>query len=181
MNYTNEENTSKRKRAIIILLVLVLLAAIVFTVKSCIDRKGVELSGGSGITYDANATLGGWEGGDTDEIVETLNRQVQAGMINISMNTTPVFSDGTSKGNLMIVNEGVNLYPQVVEITRNDTGETIYTSGAIPVGSKIGQDTLDVVLPAGNYECTALFSSVDPDSGAVIGCAGAIITITVLE
>ncbi len=37
----------------------------------------------------------------------------------------------------MIVNEGVNNYPQVVEIIRNDTQEKIYKSGAIPVGSKI--------------------------------------------
>ncbi len=58
-------------------------------------------------------------------------------MINISMNTTPIFSDGTTEGNLMIVNEGVNNYPQVVEIIRNDTQEKIYKSGAIPVGSKI--------------------------------------------
>ena len=36
----------------------------------------------------------------------------------------------------MIVNEGVNRYPQIVEITRNDTGETIYKSGAIPSAAK---------------------------------------------
>ncbi len=33
-----------------------------------------------------------------DKIVEGLNEQVEAGMINISMNTSPVFSDGTSGG-----------------------------------------------------------------------------------
>ena len=86
-------------------------------------------------------------------------------MINISMNTSPVFSDGTSEGNLMIVNEGVNRYPQVVEITRNDTGETIYKSGAIPVGSKIEKAKLSADLDAGTYECTALFYNVDPDTG----------------
>ena len=58
-------------------------------------------------------------------------------MINISMNTSPVFEDGTSEGNLMIVNDTSNLYPQIVEISLNDTGETIYKSGGIPVGSKI--------------------------------------------
>ena len=29
-------------------------------------------------------------------------------MINISMNTSPVFSDGESEGSLMIVNEDIN-------------------------------------------------------------------------
>jgi hypothetical protein len=72
-------------------------------------------------------------------------------MINISMNTSPIFADGTSEGNLMIVNESVNNYPQIVEITRNDTGETVYKSGGIPVGSKIESAKLAVDLPAGQY------------------------------
>ena len=79
----------------------------------------------------------------------------------------------------MIVNESVNRYPQQVVITREDTGETIYTSNAIPVGSKIAADTLDVDLEAGTYDCTAMFHSLDPDTGAVLGSAGANITITI--
>ena len=79
----------------------------------------------------------------------------------------------------MIVNETVNRYPQQVVITRNDNGETIYTSAAIPVGSKIAADTLDVELEAGRYVCTAMFHSLDPETGAVLGSAGANITITV--
>ena len=82
---------------------------------------------------------------------------------------------------LMIVNEGINNYPQVVTIVRNDTNETIYQSNAIPVGSKIEQAELTVDLDAGTYECTALFYNVDPDTGNYLGCAGAMITITVLE
>ena len=102
-------------------------------------------------------------------------------MINISMNTAPIFSDGTSAGNLMIVNESINNYPQIVVITRNDTGDEIYRSGGIPVGSKIETAKLAVDLPAGTYECTALFHNVNPDTGESLGCAGAIINITVLE
>ena len=52
-------------------------------------------------------------------------------------------------------------------------------SGAIAVGSKIERARLDVVLPAGTYECTAYFHNLDPESGAIIGTAGAIITITI--
>ena len=102
-------------------------------------------------------------------------------MINISMNTSPNFANGTSAGNLMIVNESINRYPQVVEITRNDTNEVIYKSGAIPVGSKIETAKLSVDLDAGTYECTAMFYNVDPNTGSYLGCAGAIINITVLE
>lgn len=138
-------------------------------------------SGSTGIVYDSNAVEGGWDEADTDKIVESLNEKVDAGMINISMNTSPVFSNGEAAGNLMIVNEGINRYPQIVEITRNDTGEVVYKSGAIPVGSKIEEAKLTVDLPAGVYECTAMFTSIDPDTGASLGCAGAVIHITILE
>ena len=133
----------------------------------------------TGIVYDDAAVEGGWETLSREEIEETLNQQVEEGYINISMNASPVFEDGQAEGSLMIVNEEVNRYPQQVTITRDDTGETIYTSAAIPVGSKIAADALDVVLPAGTYECTAMFHSLDPETGAILGSAGASIVITI--
>ena len=133
----------------------------------------------TGIVYDSSAVEGGWDQMTPEEIEAALNNKVAEGMINISMNTAPYFEDGTAEGNLMLVNETVNNYPQMVQIIRNDTGEQIYQSKAIPIGSKIERAKLDVDLPAGTYECTAYFHNLDPESGAIIGTAGAIITITV--
>ena len=135
--------------------------------------------GQTGIVYDSSAVEGGWDNLSPEEIAEKLNEKVEEGMINISMNTAPYFENGTAEGNLMLVNESINNYPQMVQIVRNDTGEQIYESGAIAVGSKIERARLDVVLPAGTYECTAYFHNLDPESGAIIGTAGAIITITI--
>ena len=132
----------------------------------------------AGLVFDEAATEGGWEHLSQEEVEAKLNEQLEEGMINISMNTSPYFEDGTSKGNLMIVNETINRYPQKVQIIRNDTEEIIYTSGAIAVGSKIEAAALDVDLDAGTYECTALFHNLD-NSGNIIGSAGAIITITI--
>lgn len=157
--------------AIVIVIVILLL------LRSC----GAPVDDHSGIEFDPSATEGGWDEADTDEIIAGLNEKVEAGMINISMNTSPVFADGTSAGSLMIVNEEVNNYPQVVEISRDDTGELIYKSGAIPVGSKIESAKLSVDLDPGTYKCTALFYNVDPDTGDYLGCAGAVVTVTVLE
>ena len=157
-----------------------IIAAAVFLLRSCTDGKTPDPAPG-GIVYDPGAVEGGWNEADTDKIVDALNEKVEQGMINISMNTTPTFQNGSSAGNLMIVNESVNNYPQVVEIHRNDTGEVIYKSGAIPVGSKLETAKLSADLDAGTYECTALFYNVDPDSGEYLGCAGAVITVTVLE
>ncbi len=133
----------------------------------------------AGIVYDSSAVEGGWDNLSPEEIAEKLNEKVAEGMINISMNTAPYFENGKAEGNVMIVNENINLYPQQVEFIRNDTGEQIYQSKAIPVGSKIERAKLDVELPAGTYECTAMFHNLDPETGDIIGTAGAIITITI--
>ena len=133
----------------------------------------------SGIVYDSSAVEGGWDNLSPEEIAEKLNEKVAEGMINISMNTAPYFENGTAEGNVMIVNEAINNYPQQVEFIRNDTQEVIYQSKAIPVGSKIERAALDVELPAGTYECTAMFHNLDPVSGEIIGTAGAIINITI--
>lgn len=157
--------------------VIVVAVIILLLLRSC----GAPADDPGGIEFDPSATEGGWDEADTDEIIAGLNEKVEEGMINISMNTSPVFADGTSKGSLMIVNEEVNNYPQVVEISRDDTGELIYKSGAIPVGSKIESAKLSVDLDPGTYKCTALFYNVDPDTGDYLGCAGAVVTVTVLE
>ena len=133
----------------------------------------------AGIVYDSSAIEGGWDNLSPEEIEARLNEKVAEGMINISMNTAPYFEDGKAEGNVMIVNESINNYPQQVEFIRNDTQEVIYQSKAIPVGSKIERAKLDVVLPAGTYECTAYFHNLDPETGDMIGMAGAIITITI--
>ena len=138
-----------------------------------------DARGQTGIVYDSSAVEGGWDNLSPEEIAEKLNEKVAEGMINISMNTAPYFEDGKAEGNVMIVNESINNYPQQVEFIRNDTGEQIYQSKAIPVGSKIERAALDAELPAGTYECTAMFHNLDPVSGETIGTAGAIINITI--
>ena len=138
-----------------------------------------EVRAQTGIVYDDAAIEGGWDNLSPEEIAEKLNEKVSEGMINISCNTAPYFEDGKAEGNVMIVNEDINNYPQQVEFIRNDTGEQIYQSKAIPVGSKIERAALDVELPTGSYECTAMFHNLDPVSGEIIGTAGAIINITI--
>ena len=138
-----------------------------------------DARGQTGIVYDDAAIEGGWDNLSPEEIAEKLNEKVAEGMINISMNTAPYFENGASEGNVMIVNEAINNYPQKVQIIRNDTGEQIYESGAIAVGSKIEHAKLNTTLPAGTYECTAYFHNLNPETGEIIGTAGAIINITI--
>ena len=177
MKSKSSKKETYKKVGIGVGLVIVVAVIILLLLRSC----GAPANDPGGIEFDPSATEGGWDEADTDEIIAGLNEKVEEGMINISMNTSPVFADGTSEGSLMIVNEAVNNYPQVVEISRDDTGELIYKSGAIPVGSKIEAAKLSVDLDPGTYKCTALFYNVDPDTGDYLGCAGAVVTVTVLE
>ena len=177
------EKRDAKSRTLVILAVVGLVAALtvgIFTAVRMIRKPAASKDDSqAGIVYDDSAIEGGWDNLSPEEIAEKLNEKVAEGMINISMNTAPYFEDGTSEGNVMIVNESINNYPQKVQIVRNDTGEQIYQSNAIPVGSKIERAKLDVALPAGTYECTAYFHNLDPVSGDIIGTAGAIITITI--
>ena len=180
----NRRDNNTYKTAGIVIGILLVIALLLVAFRGCEGDKPIDNPAETtnpGIVYDDGAVQGGWDEADTDKIIASLNEKVEEGMINISMNTSPNFRDGTAEGNLMIVNEGINRYPQVVEISRNDTGEMIYKSGAIPVGSKIEHAKLSVDLPAGTYDCTAMFYNVDPNTGSYLGCAGAIISITVLE
>ena len=177
------EKRDAKSRTLVILAVVGLVAALtvgIFTAVRMIRKPAQSKDEPkTGIVYDDSAIEGGWDNLSPEEIAEKLNEKVAEGMINISMNTAPYFENGTSEGNVIIVNESINNYPQKVQIVRNDTGEQIYESNAIPVGSKIERATLDVTLPAGTYECTAYFHNLDPESGAIIGTAGAIINITI--
>ena len=182
MNY-HPKHKSNSRAAIWIgagVLAAVAIGAIIFiivTLRSPMTKE--EARAKAGIVYDSSAVEGGWDNLSPEEIAERLNQKVEEGMINISMNTAPYFENGTAEGNLMLVNESINNYPQKVQIVRNDTGEQIYESDAIAVGSKIERARLNVDLSAGTYECTAYFHNLDPETGDVIGTAGAIITITI--
>ena len=177
------EKRDAKSRTLVILAVVGLAAALtlgIFTAVRMLRKPAQDADDSkAGIVYDSAAIEGGWDNLSPEEIAEKLNAKVAEGMINISMNTAPYFEDGTADGNLMIVNESINNYPQKVQIVRNDTGEQIYESGAIAVGSKIERTKLDVTLPAGTYECTAYFHNLNPETGEIIGTAGAIINITI--
>lgn len=116
---------------------------------------------------------------ELEKIQKEIDDKVALGLMNVSMACNPTFETGSSAGWVKIWNAPQNHYPQVVKIVRSDTGELIYTSGVVPVGSRIDTDTLDVPLPAGSYGCVAYFYPIDPDTGKEIGCIGAKIVVTV--
>lgn len=173
------EKKKKSKKKYLLLLLLLLLIPTIWLFKGAFIGD-VDLPSFPGINWDKNQDVGDLTGKSKEEIVAALNEKVQEGMINISMNTNPIFETGTSLGTLMITNSASNRYPQLIEIFTKDDNTLVY-SGAVDIGNKVEKSKLLVDLPKGEYECIAYFSAINPETGEKLGTAGANIKITVLN
>lgn len=174
-----QETTAVKKRkrgaALLILLVLILLAAVAF-----LAWKGQ--SGRGGLEYEENVVVGSLPGKSAEERLAELNELVAEGMVSIAINSTPctgVTEDGQTAVNWLIENPANQGKLIRVEVTRNDTGEVVYHTGAIKPGSYVEAAPLDVDLAPGAYLCTAMFYTYRLDTEEAIGQAGAEITLTV--
>lgn len=133
----------------------------------------------AGLTRAADAQLGQLEGKTEEQIVEELNRIVEEGMFNISINTQISFPNGTAEGQAYIDNISANHYNMTVQIVLDDTGESVYQSGGIRPGQYIENITLSKALPKGSYKATAIFTAHDPEDQSEVGQAAAEVLLTV--
>ena len=173
------EQKKKSKKKYLLLLLLLLLIPTIWLFKGAFIGD-VDLPSFPGINWDKNQGIGDLKGKSKEERVAALNDKVAEGMMNISMNTNPIFETGTSLGTLMITNSASNRYPQLIEIFTKDDSTLVY-SGAVDIGNKVEKSKLLVDLPKGEYECIAYFSAINPETGEKLGTAGANIKITVLN
>lgn len=180
-NTINDYVEVKSRFLILLLILFGLLLLLCLLLRSC-GADPVEPKPNKPIfdlTPDSGAQEGDFEKKSQEELQEELNKKVEEGMMNISMNLNPIFEDGTSEGNLLIMNEEINRYPQIIEIYRKDTNELIYRSGLIPVGSRVEYGKLLVDLDAGQYPCIAYFNGINEETATLMGKAGAEIMLTV--
>lgn len=134
-----------------------------------------------GGTTKRQGSLGQLDGKSDEEIQAELDRVVDEGMFNISIAASILFENGNAPGELRIENVPGNRYLMKVDIVRDDTGEIIYTTDLIEPNHHIQSDTLDVSLPAGLYDCTAVFEAYDPETEEAIGQAAANIVIQIMN
>ncbi len=130
---------------------------------------------------DRAALAGQLPGKSAEDIENILNTQVEKGMLNIAINSKPVFENANTEGNLNIENIPGNQYAMRVRITRDDTGIVVYESKLIDPGYYIEKSKLTSPLEKGRYDCTAVFTAVDAVTAEEVGTAAAKITITVLN
>ena len=179
---------NKKLRIFSAFILALVLFSLIILLRSCgAEDEGDQDMANGGKTQEVNYIITendslddfGPEQRSQEEILDALNRQVENGMLTMTINPDPTFSDGKSEGNLLIENDTQNKHPLVVLIYRDDTKDLIYSSGLIPVGKHVNSDTLDVELAAGDYLCTAYFNAMDDTAGAVLGCGGVHITVHV--
>jgi len=106
----------------------------------------------------------GTPGMSDEELQAALDAEREAALVSIELDAYPTFANGSSEGNLNIVNPATNSLYLEVEIRLDDTEEVIYKSGAIPPNSFIDNDKLSTVLQAGEYNATAYVTAYDPDN-----------------
>ncbi|WP_171780197.1 hypothetical protein [Clostridium beijerinckii] len=179
---THKENEKRNKVLVILSIILWLLLAttLIYLLFGLMGAKSSTLptTNSSKISFQADANASENTLKAKADAIAALNQKVKDGEINISMNTNPVFANGQAKGTLMITNNTINKYPQMVEIYTKDNHTLVY-SGGVEVGQKIETSNLAVNLSKGTYDCIAYFNAVDPTTGTKMGTAAANITITV--
>lgn len=165
------DDAKKRKLAIIIGAVVVVIIVVVCAL--------VFANNANNGFYDPNAKEGQASYKTLEEIEAERNRQMQEGMLNISIASQIEFENGTASGTAFIENVPSNKYVLKVTITTDSNGEVVYQSGGIRPDSTIETITLSKPLAAGVYPATATFSAYDPDSLQEVGQAAAKVTLVV--
>ncbi len=168
----SEEHTAPKSGKKIIS-VLLLLLAVGIGVWSFLGRDGFR--------FDSAAEDGTLDGMSDAQIQAMLDEKLSESMLAISINSTPVFPDGKSRGTLRIENAPNNRYNMKVKITLDSDGSEIYHSDAIRPAQVIREDHLDVELKKGTYACTATFEAYDSETNEKAGEASARLNIKVKE
>lgn len=164
--YKQEPDKKKRRRQLLIVLLLlaaaipgIILCTIVFRGSQAGRMVAGDIFPGSG-----TAQAGHLPEMTEEEIRAQMQKVADETMFSFKMNAQPVFENGDSEGTLRIENPSHNVYPFVVEIYLNKTGEKIYDSGGVLPNHHINMAKLDVSLEKGEHKAMAYINAYDPDT-----------------
>ena len=114
-----------------------------------------------------------------EQIREQMQKVADESQFSFKINSRPIFENGSAPGDLGIENPSYNVYPMVVQIFLDDTGEIIYDSGGLLPDQHIYTARLSRTLSPGEYKATAVINAYDPDTFVWQGKAQANLIITV--
>lgn len=176
-----KQNSSKGLIIAIIILVLVFMLLMggvlyYFLVLQPAQRAEKKVVGGQ---REAAALQGSLEVKTEEEIQEELNNIVDEGMFRISIAST-ITGVEHGKADVRIENNPSNRYIMQVSIYLDETGEEVYATDLIDPGYYIESVELDEDLKAGEYNATAIFTALYPDTEEIVGTAGAQVKLLIM-
>jgi hypothetical protein len=107
---------------------------------------------------------------NVEEVIEQMAEEdkTPAGNYEVVMSTTWNFDDGrATSGNAYVENAESNTNDVYFDITLAGTGETIYKSPVIPIGSYLKNIALDTPLDKGTYDSVITYSLVDEEQNVL--------------
>ena len=160
-----------------VLSLIIVVALIVFISMQAVNNNVIvsgELFPNSG-----NAVKGHLPKMTEEEVREQMQREADKSVFSFKINPQPIFMNGSGEGTLNIENPHHNIYPFVVKIFLDETGEIIYDSGGILPDHHISTAKLTKVLPKGAYAATAYIHVYDPETSQYSGKSAVELTIII--
>lgn len=180
-----KEEHKKRKRIIRIVMVILTLLLLVLLLhqfgvfKFPWEKPPATIVAGDLFPGQGDADDGHLSDMTAEQIKEQMQKAADAAYFSFKINARPEFKNGKSAGDVGIENPRYSIYPMVVQIFLDDTGEMIYDSGGILPDHHIDNAKLSVKLKAGTYKATAYLNAYDPDTKVWLGKQAVALVITV--
>ena len=159
---------ARRLRRIIVLVVLVM--AVLFSLAWCAFHEQPDAD------MESNIVVGAMLG---QEDAQDKQRALDEGMIGFSVNTRMKFDTPSADGAIMFENPAGNAKYTKLKLVRDDTDEEIYSTGLLQPGTYVETDTLDAMVPTGEYACTALVEAYRTNDKSYIGTVAAAVKVKV--
>lgn len=118
-----------------------------------------------------------------DTVMQDLNDKVAKGMFECKMTMRWNFTGGgQGSSDAYVANSEHNTYAIYFDVIDNETGETLFSSPYIMVGSDISGFLLDKKLSPGQHEATVVYTLVDQNNDyEKISSAGFVVTMNVAD
>lgn len=160
VNMSKQKENHKGKkggRAVILICVFVIVILLTIVVHLLLDKKEDEPKRNVVVNSD-----------NVDEVLENLEDPVPLGSYEVTMNSTWNFASGdVASENAYVENAKTNTNSVYFDVTRIDTGETIYESPILPVGTHLENIALDSNLPNGSYDCLITYHLLDDEEKSI--------------
>ena len=170
-------NNSQKKNKMMILLFVIVIAVLLGVIVWLVFFRNSETDDAQGqraVLVDEN---------NQDTVMDDIGDKVEKGMFECRMTMTWNFTGGGQEtSDAYVANSENNTYAICFDVVDNESGETLYSSPYILVGSEISGFVLDKKLPAGSHEATVMYTLVDQDNDyEEISSAGFVVTLNVTD